>query len=209
MVAARRMRLAALLLPAAVAVPAMVAMRAPRPDTLSAGAPQAPRRHGPRIVYPAGHLPLVSVPHRSARPIKSILDIPGSMQFGEFVWNDEGVASGPVWVRVDLSRQMLSVFRSGHEIGTAVILYGTDGKPTPSGTFPILAKARSHRSSLYEAEMPYMLRLTGDGVAIHASNVRRGFATHGCIGIPPAFAEKLYHAVRTGDEVAILPAGIS
>ena len=53
------------------------------------------------------------------------------------------------------------MFRSGHEIGTAVILYGADGLPTPTGKFPILAKLKDHRSITYDnAPMPYTLRLT-------------------------------------------------
>jgi lipoprotein-anchoring transpeptidase ErfK/SrfK len=50
------------------------------------------------------------------------------------------------------------------------------------------------------------LRLTKDGVAIHGSNVRWGFATHGCIGIPKDFAAKLFGVVDVGDEVLIVPA---
>jgi lipoprotein-anchoring transpeptidase ErfK/SrfK len=52
--------------------------------------------------------------------------------------------------------------------------------------------------------MPFMLRLTDDGVAIHGSNVRQGYATHGCIGIPLDFARKLFAATHKGDIVAIL-----
>ena len=97
------------------------------------------------------------------------------------------------------------VFRSGHEIGTAVILYGADGVPTPTGKFPILAKLKDHRSITYDnAPMPYTLRLTPDGVSIHGSNVRWGFATHGCVGIPAQFAARLFDAVKTGDEVLIV-----
>jgi lipoprotein-anchoring transpeptidase ErfK/SrfK len=141
------------------------------------------------------------------RPIKSLLDVPKRMTYGDFAWNDQGVPTGPVWVRVDLNSQILSVFRSGHEIGTAVILYGADGVPTPTGKFPILAKLKDHRSATYDgAPMPYTLRLTGDGVSIHGSNVRWGFATHGCIGVPKDFAAKLFAAVRTGDEVLIVSA---
>ena len=55
------------------------------------------------------------------------------------------------------------------------------------------------------APMPYTLRLTGDGVSIHGSNVRWGFATHGCIGIPKAFAAKLFSVAKVGDEVLIVP----
>jgi lipoprotein-anchoring transpeptidase ErfK/SrfK len=51
--------------------------------------------------------------------------------------------------------------------------------------------------------MPYMLRLTTDGVAIHASNVREGWATHGCIGVPMEFARRLFAEVKLGDPVEI------
>jgi hypothetical protein len=139
------------------------------------------------------------------RPIRSILDVPGPMSYGEYVWNDRGVPPGPTWIRVDLHAQLMSVFRSGHEIGTAVILYGADGLPTPTGRFPILAKLKNHRSATYDnAPMPYTLRLTRDGVSIHGSDVRWGLATHGCVGIPKAFAAKLFGVVRTGDQVVIV-----
>ena len=139
------------------------------------------------------------------RPIKSILDTPDRMQFGDFRWDDRGVPNGPTWIRIDLRSQLLSVFRAGHEIGTAVILYGTDGLPTPTGKFPILAKYKDHRSITYDnAPMPYTLRLTRDGVSIHGSNVRYGYATHGCIGVPVPFAAKLFATVSRGDEVLIV-----
>jgi lipoprotein-anchoring transpeptidase ErfK/SrfK len=139
------------------------------------------------------------------RPIKSLLNVPTRMTYGDFVWNDRGVPAGPAWVRVDLGSQILSVFRSGHEIGTAVVLYGADGVPTPTGKFPILAKLKDHRSATYDgAPMPFTLRLTGDGVSIHGSNVRWGFATHGCVGVPKDFAAKLFAVVSPGDEVLIV-----
>ncbi|MFL6733198.1 MAG: L,D-transpeptidase family protein [Sphingomicrobium sp.] len=141
------------------------------------------------------------------RPVRSLLKVSAPMSYGEFQWNDKGVPPGPSWVRVDLASQILSVFRSGHEIGTAVILYGADGLPTPTGKFPILAKLKDHRSATYgNAPMPYTLRLTNDGVAIHGSNVRWGFATHGCVGVPKAFAAKLFEVLSKGDEVMIVGA---
>ncbi len=43
---------------------------------------------------------------------------------------------------------------------------GKDGKDTPVGVFPILQKREMHRSNLYNsAPMPFMQRLTWDGVA--------------------------------------------
>jgi lipoprotein-anchoring transpeptidase ErfK/SrfK len=138
------------------------------------------------------------------RPVKSLLSVGAPLHFGDYVWNDRGVPAGQTWVRVDLSSQLISVFRAGHEIGTAVIVYGADGLPTPAGKFPILAKLRDHRSQTYDAPMPYTLRLTGDGVSIHGSSVRWGAATHGCIGVPLAFAERLFSAAQVGDEVVIV-----
>ena len=141
------------------------------------------------------------------RPIKSLLDVRQPMEYGEFRWDERGVPPGHAWVRVDLGSQLISVFRSGHEIGTAVILYGADGLPTPTGKFPILSKTRNHRSRTYgNAPMPYSLWLTRDGVAIHGSNVRWGFATHGCVGVPTAFAAKLFSSLKVGDDVTIVPA---
>jgi hypothetical protein len=135
--------------------------------------------------------------------IHSVLDVPQPMTFGDFAWDERGVAAGSVWIRVDLGRQLISVFRGADEIGTAVILYGGNGKPTPTGTFAILQKAADYHSHTYDAPMPYMLRLTRDGVAIHASNVREGWATHGCIGVPLEFARRLFGVVKVGDPVSI------
>lgn len=137
--------------------------------------------------------------------VQSILNVRKQLQFGDFVWNDRNVPKGTVWVRVDLKSQILSVFRAGHEIGTSVILYGADEKETPAGAFPVLAKIKDHRSATYDnAPMPYTLRLTGDGVAIHGSDVRWGAATHGCIGVPVEFAAKLFDEVAKGDQVVIV-----
>ena len=137
--------------------------------------------------------------------VRSLLRTGARMRYGEYLWDERGArAAGAMLVRIDLRRQLLSAFRGGDEIGTAVILYGADRRPTPRGRFPILAKLRDHRSSSYDAPMPYTLRLTGDGVSVHGSNVRYGAATHGCIGIPEDFARRLFSVVRRGDPVIIV-----
>jgi hypothetical protein len=158
-----------------------------------------------RLIYPTDSLPVLKLPDGERRELRSVLNSTRPMQFGDYLWNDSGIPAGEVWIRIDLGHQTLSVFRAGHEIGSVVIIYGTDGKPTPVGVFHILEKARQHRSSLYDAEMPFMLRLTLDGVAIHASQVRKGSATHGCIGVPIDFARLLFNQTKTKDIVAILP----
>jgi lipoprotein-anchoring transpeptidase ErfK/SrfK len=139
------------------------------------------------------------------RPIKSLLAVDQPLTYGQYKWTDTAIPDGPTWVRIDLGTQLISVFRAGNEIGTAVIVYGGDNKQTPVGKLHILAKARDHRSSIYDASMPYTLRLTNDGVSIHGSKVRWGAATHGCIGVPLDFARHLFDATKVGDEVIILP----
>ncbi|MDX3909657.1 MAG: L,D-transpeptidase family protein [Sphingobium sp.] len=145
----------------------------------------------------------VPEPVESPFTVKRVLQIDGPFRHGDYVWDDEGVPAGPVVITVDLKAQTLSVFRNGYEIGAAVVIYGANDKPSPVGTFPISEKDADHVSTLYDAPMPYMLRLTGDGVAIHGSDVQWGNATHGCIGVPTAFAKLLFGQVKLGDKVII------
>jgi hypothetical protein len=160
----------------------------------------------PRIWYPKDKSPRLTLPNGREEIVHSALNVTKKMRFGSYVWDDSGIPPGPIWIRIDLARQLMSVFRGGHEIGSTVILYGTDGKPTPTGSFVILEKDQDYHSRTYDAPMPYMLRLTDDGVAIHGSDVRRGRATHGCTGVPIAFARLLFAEASKGDEVVILPA---
>lgn len=137
--------------------------------------------------------------------IKRILPIDGPIKYGEWHWDDEGVPEGPLVVTVDLEARVLSVFRGGYEIGAAAVLLGTDEYPTPLGTFPILSKERHNVSEKYgNAPMPWTLRLTWDGIAIHGgSQVRNGWASHGCIGTPDGFVSKLFAIAKKGDKVII------
>ena len=81
---------------------------------------------------------------------------------------------------------------------------GKDGKDTPVGVFTILQKKEMNRSNLYDgAPMPFMQRLTWDGIAIHAGR-NPGFpASHGCIRVPADFAKKLYAATELGATVEV------
>ncbi len=135
--------------------------------------------------------------------VKSVLKIAEPIKFGQFFWDESAASTGPMVVTIDLEARTLSVFRDGHEIGATAILKGYGDKPTPTGVFPISQKDADHVSSIYDAPMPYMLRLTGDGVSIHASKVERGYATNGCIGVPDAFAKRLFGIAQLGDKVII------
>jgi lipoprotein-anchoring transpeptidase ErfK/SrfK len=95
------------------------------------------------------------------------------------------------------------VFRNGYEIGASAVLLGTQEKPTPLGVFPIMEKRVEHVSNIYDADMPYMQRLTNDGITLHATKVAWGYASHGCIGMPLDFAKKVFATTRLGDKVYI------
>jgi lipoprotein-anchoring transpeptidase ErfK/SrfK len=164
-----------------------------------------------RIVRPVPPARPRAVPTPAQTPapapyvVRRILDVPGVMKIGDTYWDESGVPDGPVVITVDLHAQVLSIFRGGYEIGTAAILYGGDDKPTPLGIFPVTQKDADHRSNIYGgAPMPYMMRLTNDGISIHGSpGMEPGLMTHGCVGVPTAFAKKLFRATKLGDKVIV------
>lgn len=135
--------------------------------------------------------------------VKSILKIDGPIKYGQSYWDESKGEPGPTVITVDLSARTLSVFRNGHEIGATAILKGYGEKPTPLGVFPIIEKDADHVSNIYDAPMPYMLRMTNDGVSIHGANVRKGYATNGCVGVPEDFAKKLFAVTRLGDKIIV------
>ena len=137
--------------------------------------------------------------------IKSILPIEGSIRYGDWFWDESAAPKvGKLVITVDLEARVISAFRDGHEIGTAVALLGTQKHPTPLGTFPILTKEKDNVSEKYNnAPMPHTLRLTWDGIAIHGSVVLNGYASHGCIAVPDEFAALLFAAAKRGDKVII------
>ncbi|SIO03928.1 Lipoprotein-anchoring transpeptidase ErfK/SrfK [Parasphingorhabdus marina DSM 22363] len=167
---------------------------APVPETASADLPQAVESPKSSPLPLAGSSPFT---------VKRVLQIDEPFVHGFYKWDDEGVPDGPIIITVDLKAESISVFRGGYEIGAAAILYGADEKPTPTGVFPITQKSKDHVSNLYHTPMPYMLRMTNDGISIHGSDVEYGYATHGCIGVPTPFAELLFQQVKLGDRVIV------
>ena len=135
--------------------------------------------------------------------VKRILDTGGPIPYGDYFWDESGVPAGPLVITVDLAAETISAFRDGYEIGAAAVIYGDVGKETPLGVFPITQKDADHVSNLYNAPMPYMLRLTNDGVSIHGSKVEWDYATHGCIGVPIGFAKRLFAVAKIGDRVIV------
>jgi hypothetical protein len=137
---------------------------------------------------------------------------PAGLAPGAYDWHPELAPSGPVLIVVSIDDQLAYVYRSGTLIGTTTVSTGRPGHETPTGVFSILERQKIHHSNLYEspnggdAPMPYMLRLTWDGVALHAGRVPGHPASHGCVRLPPEFAKKLFDATYRGTTVVVTDA---
>ncbi|HXG99310.1 MAG TPA: L,D-transpeptidase family protein [Sphingomicrobium sp.] len=123
---------------------------------------------------------------------------------GEYLWAPNIPAAGDTSLVVDLLTQMAYVYRGEQLIGATTISSGTKGKETPLGFWSVLQKKRSHFSRKYDsAPMPFMQRIDSHGIAFHAGRTPGYPASHGCIRLPPKFAEKLYTLTSIGSKVTI------
>jgi hypothetical protein len=130
---------------------------------------------------------------------------PASLRPGEYVWQPERSPQGEVEIVVSLPLQRAYVYRGGALIGVTTVSTGKPGHSTPTGRFDILEKHRQHFSSKYNnAPMPYMQRLTWDGVALHAGQIPGRPASHGCVRLPLAFARELFAVTRVGASVHVI-----
>jgi len=129
----------------------------------------------------------------------------------QFVWADQAAMASdavivdPVSVVISIADQRAYVYRGERLVAASSVSTGKGGKDTPIGTYTILQKKEDHRSNLYNsAPMPFMQRLTWDGIAIHAGR-NPGFpASHGCIRVPIAFAKRLFAATELGTTVTVV-----
>jgi L,D-transpeptidase-like protein len=158
-----------------------------------------PVRHSRLIVAVIGALLALF-----ARTALAIDPDPAALKRGEYVWHPEIAPDGPVVVVVSLDEQRAYVYRNGIGIGVTTISSGRKGHETPTGVFNILQKRKIHFSNLYDdAPMPYMERLTWDGLALHGGTVPGYPASHGCVRLPQAFAQKLFDVTSRGITVVV------
>jgi lipoprotein-anchoring transpeptidase ErfK/SrfK len=133
-----------------------------------------------------------------------------SLRPGEFVWRPSAAAGGPVEIVVSIPLQRAYVYRGGTLIGLSTVSTGRRGHETPTGRFDILEKRRQHFSNLYNnAPMPFMQRLTWDGIALHAGQIPGHPASHGCVRLPLDFARNLFAVTRVGASVHVVDASPS
>ena len=139
-----------------------------------------------------------------AGPLEPVVQ---SLAPGDFLWAEKVAPEGPVTIIVSLPLQRAQVYRNGVLIGVSTVSTGKPGHETPTGVFTILQKHAEHYSNLYNsAPMPFMQRLTWDGIALHAGSLPGHPASHGCIRLPKAFAQKLFGVTELGITVIVTDA---
>lgn len=146
----------------------------------------------------------VTAPAFARSGAATLSDTAATLSPNSYVWQDDA-SSEPVRVVISLADQRAYVYRGEQLVAVSTVSTGKDGKATPVGSYPVLQKEVSHHSNLYNAApMPFMQRLTWDGVALHAGN-NPGFpASHGCVRMPAAFAKKLYDITQVGTTVDVV-----
>lgn len=111
---------------------------------------------------------------------------------------------GPLYAVVALAEQRITIYSGTTAVATSRISSGKRGHATPTGVFSTLQKNRFHRSNIYSgAPMPFMQRLTWSGIALHAGVLPGYPASHGCVRLPPAFAQQLFASLRLGSRVIV------
>jgi len=115
-------------------------------------------------------------------------------------------AGEPVMAIVSIKGQRVTIYDADGWTLRAPVSSGVTGRETPAGVFAVVEKDKDHHSSLYDdAWMPNMQRITWSGIALHGGPLPGYAASHGCVRLPYAFAEKLFDKTRIGFRVIISP----
>jgi hypothetical protein len=110
-------------------------------------------------------------------------------------------ANAAVLVTIDKSIQQMTVEVDGRPLYQWPVSTGKAGNyDTPSGKFKAFRMERDHFSKEWDdAPMPFSIFFTQKGHAIHGSNETKRLGTpasHGCVRLLPANAEKLFALVE-------------
>ncbi|MEQ1550402.1 L,D-transpeptidase family protein [Sphingorhabdus sp.] len=155
------------------------------------------------VVEPVPPVVPTPEPKPTPKPVKK--GPPDSLKPGQFVWENREAYVNPLRMVIVLDIQRMYVFDGDSLVGFTTVSTGKKGKETPTGYFKILQKKIYHESNIYaNAPMPFMQRLTWDGIALHAGHNPGYPASHGCIRLPKTFAKSLFDVTAMDGEVVIL-----
>ena len=165
----------------------------------------------PRMAQVAPPLPSNEVPYQwtlgnAPKAHKDLVATFGKVGLtpGQYVWASSVPTQGETRIVIDRLTQMAYVYRADKLVGAASVSTARQGHVTPQGEWSILEKRPFYRSKKYDnAPMPWMERFDEYGTAFHGG-VNPGYpASHGCIRMPPKFAEKVYGLTKVGSKVVI------
>lgn len=153
-----------------------------------------------------------------------------------YEWEGQGRKLTRIVINTD--EQKARFYVGDEQVGWTTVASGLSKYPTPAGHFEVIEKAANKRSNLYGkvlgkggrvissnakagtgqfpegarfegASMPYYMRLTYDGVGLHAGPIPHPGrpASHGCIRLPSQLAPVLFEHVNIGTKVSIVGAG--
>ncbi len=152
-----------------------------------------------------------------------------------YEWNGDG--RDVTRVVIDTNEQKARFYAGEDELGWTTIASGVAKHPTPRGEFAVLEKVRDKRSNLYGklvsrsgkvirasahgrdpvpsgarfvgASMPHFMRLTYDGIGMHAGPIPNPGqpASHGCIRMPPKMASTVFEHMSNGTRVTVVGDG--
>ena len=124
---------------------------------------------------------------------------------GQYVWEKRASEAKDLRIVAVIDIQRIYVFDGNTLVAFSTISTGKKGHATPIGAFKILQKNVDHKSNIYSnAPMPYMQRLTWDGIALHAGHIPGYAASHGCLRLPLPFAKALYGITKMDQSVMVL-----
>ena len=175
-----------------------------------------------------------TVPEEAPEPIPAPQEKPKPGKLYE--WNGQGQKLSRIVI--DTDEQKARFYVGDEQVGWTTVASGVPKHATPVGHFEVIEKVANKRSNLYGkiygkggqvvrsdakagkhpvpegarfegAKMPYFLRLTYDGVGLHAGPIPRPGrpASHGCIRLPRQMAPVLFEHVGVGTRVSIVGKG--
>jgi len=109
---------------------------------------------------------------------------------------------------VNIAKQEAFAYENNKLVMKGWISSGRAKFKTPAGRYRVLTKEKFHISNEWPqptggAEMPYMLRLTWSGIALHLGYVPNRPASHGCVRLKNGFAQELFKWADVGTRVII------
>lgn len=146
---------------------------------------------------------------RRGRPIKVPDDFAGFRDWTPMPPSLPQFADLPRLIVVAKDIPFLGWYEMGRLRRDSMACIGVKGEATEKGYYKVLEKDPDHHSRSYSndfgepAWMPWALRVYGT-VWIHAGDVSSAFCSHGCIILPPEYAEDLYGWAETGTPVVIV-----